>query len=140
MSELIIQSRRAIYVGGLEDNVKEPTLRAAMIPFGPIKSIDIPMDYVKGVHKGFAFVEYEDADDAAEAIDNMDGAELMGKVLSVSVAQPNQLKDFHNKAVWSTDEWFQKQAGIQSEAQQKENERQEQDRSELSQQIQLKQQ
>ena len=36
-----LQSRRVLYVGGLEDSVQEPTLRAAMIPFGPIQSIDI---------------------------------------------------------------------------------------------------
>lgn len=99
-----------------------------MIPFGPIKSIDIPPDYSnKSSHKGFGFVEFEDADDAAEAIFNMDGAELMGKVLNVSLAQPNQIDSDRNKAVWSTDEWFQKQAGIETEEdiKQKEVERQE---------------
>lgn len=96
------------------------------------------MNYAKGIHKGFGFVEYEDADDAAEAIDNMDGSELMGKVLSVSVAQPNQLKDFHSKAVWSTDEWFQKQAGIDSDAKREEKLQMQQDQSQLSQQIKIK--
>lgn len=37
----IIQSRRTLYVGGLADGLKENTLRAAMIPFGPLKSIEI---------------------------------------------------------------------------------------------------
>ena len=49
------------------------------------------MDYAEGKHRGFGFVEYEDADDASEAIFNMDGADLMGKTLRVSMAQPNQL-------------------------------------------------
>lgn len=63
--------RKTLYIGGLaleEDGtgetsspsldvmVVERTLRAALIPFGPIKSIDIPRDYRKGTHKGFAFV------------------------------------------------------------------------------------
>lgn len=68
-----------------------------------------PMDYVKGTHKGFAFVEFQDADDAAEALYNMDGAEISGKTLSVSIANTNQIKLGSHKAVWSTDEWFQKQ-------------------------------
>lgn len=108
-SESTLQSRRSLYVGGLTDSVKEAELRAAMIPFGPLKSIDMPMDFAKGTHKGFAFVEYQNADDANEAIYNMDGAELFGRVLNVNLAQNNQMTLGSNKAVWTTDEWFQKQ-------------------------------
>lgn len=104
-----LQSRRSLYVGGLADTVKEVHLRAAMIPFGPLKSIDMPMDFAKGTHKGFAFIEYQDAEDANEAIYNMDGAELFGRVLNVNLAQKNQVSLGSNKAVWTTDEWFQKQ-------------------------------
>lgn len=79
------------------------------------------MDYVKGKHRGFAFVEYEDADDADEAIFNMDGAELSGRVIAVSVAQPNQMNRLSSRdpkadeAVWKSDEWFQKQKGQDKE-------------------------
>ena len=69
------------------------------------------MDYAKGTHKGFAFVEYQDADDASEAIYNMDGAELFGRVLNVNLAQNNQVNLGSTKAVWTTDEWFQQQNG-----------------------------
>lgn len=37
----VLQSRRSLYVGGLADDVGENTLRAAMIPFGPVKSIEM---------------------------------------------------------------------------------------------------
>jgi RNA recognition motif-containing protein len=37
----VLQSRRSLYVGGLAEDVGEATLRAAMIPFGPVKSIDM---------------------------------------------------------------------------------------------------
>lgn len=40
-SEPVLQSRRSLYVGGLAGEVNENTLRAAMIPFGPLKSIEI---------------------------------------------------------------------------------------------------
>jgi peptidyl-prolyl isomerase E (cyclophilin E) len=115
-TQATLQSRRSLYVGGLAETVKEINLRAAMIPFGPLKSIDIPMDYAKGTHKGFAFVEYQDADDAAEAIYNMDGAELFGRVLNVNLAQNNQVNLGSNKAVWTTDEWFQQQNGEEANA------------------------
>ena len=67
------------------------------------------MDYVQGHHKGFGFVEYEDADDASEAIFNMDGADLMGRTIRVSMAQMNQLNKLSTtqQAIWSSDEWFQ---------------------------------
>jgi peptidyl-prolyl isomerase E (cyclophilin E) len=48
MTEPVLQSKRLLYVGGLADEVKESNLRAVMLPFGPIKSIDIPMDYSAG--------------------------------------------------------------------------------------------
>lgn len=80
-------------------------------------------------------MEFEDADDAAEAIYNMDGAELMGKVLNVSLAQPNQMDTDRNKAVWSTDEWFQKQAGIETEEDIKKKEVEQQEISQLKEQI-----
>ena len=76
------------------------------------------MDYVKGIHRGFAFVEYESVDDADEAIYNLDGSELLGQTISVSVAQPNQIHRMtsehtnltgNNEAIWTSDEWFQKQ-------------------------------
>jgi peptidyl-prolyl isomerase E (cyclophilin E) len=65
------------------------------------------MDYASGKHKGFAFVEYNDGEDAAEAIYNLDGSELYGRVLSVNLAQHNRVNLNSNKAVWSTDEFFQ---------------------------------
>jgi peptidyl-prolyl isomerase E (cyclophilin E) len=34
-----------IYVGGVDDSVTEEVLHAAFIPFGELKSIQIPKDY-----------------------------------------------------------------------------------------------
>lgn len=73
--------------------------------------------FLKGSNRGFAFVEYTDADDASEAIYNLDGSELYGKVLSVSLAKEGQGRLDTNKAVWSTDEFFQETMG-QGEKQQ----------------------
>jgi peptidyl-prolyl isomerase E (cyclophilin E) len=80
------------------------------------------MNYAEGVHRGFAFVEYEDADDASEAIYNMDGADLLGNTIKVSMAQPNQLNKISGpqQAIWSSDEWFQRQVGGQLSAEEQE--------------------
>ena len=74
------------------------------------------MDYVQGKHKGFCFVEFRDPEDADEALYNLDGAEFLGKVVRVSLAQANQLHKLtsssssnRSEAVWKSDEWFQQQ-------------------------------
>ena len=41
----ILASKRAIYVGGLAAGVTPQLLRATMIPFGDIKSVDIVRSY-----------------------------------------------------------------------------------------------
>lgn len=63
--------KRTIYVGGLCDEVTEQLIKDAFIPFGDIVDIQMPVDYHTQAHRGFAFVEYETAEDAAAAIDNM---------------------------------------------------------------------
>ena len=108
----ILASKRVVYVGGLNEEVNQQVLRSAFIPFGPLKSVDIPMDYKVGKTRGFAFVEFEDADDANEAIFNMDMSDLMGRTIKVSLAQQNQLNKMsqqtaRGQAIWSSDEWFQ---------------------------------
>ena len=110
-----LQSRRALYIGGLAPAVTETTLRAAFLPFGPIQHIDLPMDYAAGTHKGFAFLEFVEADDAKEAIYNMDGAELFSKALTVNVAQANRMTLESGKALWSSDDWFKEHSGAKGE-------------------------
>lgn len=57
--------------GGLAEEVDEKMLSAAFIPFGDIVDIQIPLDYESEKHRGFAFIEFEAAEDALAAIDNM---------------------------------------------------------------------
>jgi hypothetical protein len=53
--------KTTLYVGGLEENVNEAILHSAFIPFGDIKDVNIPLDNTTGKHRGFGFVEYENA-------------------------------------------------------------------------------
>ena len=39
-------------------------------------------------HKGFAFVVYEEEEDAIAAMENMDGAELLGKTIYCNFSKP----------------------------------------------------
>lgn len=71
LSEIMSNDKRTVYVGGLADEVTERLLNNAFIPFGDIADIQMPVDYESQRHRGFAFVEYENYEDAAAAIENM---------------------------------------------------------------------
>ena len=85
-------------IAGLDEQVDDKILLAAFIPFGVVKEVSIPIDAGTGKKRGFGFVEFEEADDAAEARENMNStvrfgwservdAELFGKVLKVSYSK-----------------------------------------------------
>ena len=57
--------------GGLDETVDEAILHAAFIPFGEIKEVQIPKDNSTQKNRGFGFVDFEEVDDAAAAMDNM---------------------------------------------------------------------
>ena len=40
-SALLLASQRVVYIGGLSDGATEALVRASMIPFGEIKSVDV---------------------------------------------------------------------------------------------------
>ncbi|XP_033097971.1 peptidyl-prolyl cis-trans isomerase E-like isoform X1 [Anneissia japonica] len=104
-------NKRIIYVGGLAEEVDEKVLHAAFIPFGDLVDIQIPMDYETEKHRGFAFVEFEFAEDAAAAIDNMNESELFGRTVRVNLAKPMKIKEGSSRPVWSDDNWLKKHAG-----------------------------
>lgn len=78
--------------GGLAEEVNEGILHAAFIPFGDIKDVKTPLDMATQKHRSFGFVTFLEREDASAAMDNMDGAELYGRVLTVNYALPEKIK------------------------------------------------
>lgn len=78
-----------VYVGSISFELKEETIRAAFLPFGPIKSINMSWDPVTQKHKGFAFVEYEIPEGAQLALEQMNGAMLGGR--NIKVGRPSNM-------------------------------------------------
>lgn len=88
--------KATVYVGGVASAVTQANLHDAFIPFGEIADVSLPKnENPKSTepHRGFAYVEYEDAEDAREAIDNMDQAEFFGRVIKVSAAKAPKRAD-----------------------------------------------
>jgi len=104
-------NKRVVYVGGLSEEVDGKVLKGAFLPFGDIVDVNIPLDYETEKHRGFGFVEFEDAHDAAAAIDNMNDSELFGRTVRVNVARPIRIKEGWGRPIWSDDNWLKKFAG-----------------------------
>ena len=47
----------------------------------------------EGGHRGFGFVEFEEARDAQAALDNMNNGEFFGRVIKCSMAKPMAIKE-----------------------------------------------
>lgn len=106
--------KNTLYVGGLAEEVNEAILHAAFIPFGDIKDVKTPLDQATQKHRSFGFVTFLERDDAAAAMDNMDGAELYGRVLTVNYALPERIKGGEQgwaaQPIWAdADTWFERQ-------------------------------
>jgi hypothetical protein len=86
--------KSTLYVGGLAPAVTAQTLHAAFVPFGDIADISLPKPELASAsrepHRGFGYVEFESAADAAEARDNLDQSELFGRVIKVAAAKPQK--------------------------------------------------
>ena len=76
-----------IYVGNLSYRLEEEDLRAAFEQYGEVTSIRIIMDRETERSKGFGFVEMSDENAGNTAVEALEGVELEGRHLRVSVAK-----------------------------------------------------
>lgn len=106
MDELVSNNKRTLYVGGLADEVTVEDIKASFNSFGDIIDINLPLDYKTQKHRGFAFVEFQLPEDAADAIDNLDNGEMLGKTIRVSLAKPMKFIENSSKPLWADDEYL----------------------------------
>ncbi len=77
-----------IYVKNVDFAITQNQLREIFEEFGEVKSVKIVTDYVTGKSRGFGFVEMANDDEAKAAIENLNGAEVNERPLTVTVARP----------------------------------------------------
>jgi len=75
-----------LFVRNLPFSATVDDLREAFQPFGTIVDIHIPFDDQKR-NKGFAFLQYETADEASTATAKLDGSDFQGRLLHIIAAQ-----------------------------------------------------
>ncbi len=76
-----------LYVGNLPYKYNDADLKALFEQYGEVTSSVVIMDKMSGRSKGFGFVELGD-DVAEQAMSDLNGKEVDGLTLKVSVARP----------------------------------------------------
>jgi cold-inducible RNA-binding protein len=82
-----------IYVGNLSFNVNDQTLSDKFAAFGSVQSAKIIMDRETNRSKGFGFVEMQNGNEAATAINSLNGSDFGGRSMTVNEARPMVPRD-----------------------------------------------
>lgn len=77
-----------LYVGNLSYDTNENELRELFSQYGTVASVALITDRDTGRSKGFGFVEYANDTEAQAAISGLNGKDVGGRSLTVSVARP----------------------------------------------------
>lgn len=77
-----------IFVGSLSFNATEDDLKNTFSQFGSVVSVFIPVDRMTGRKRGFGFVEMSTPEEAAKAIAEFNGKEILGRPVALNEAQP----------------------------------------------------
>ena len=78
---------KKLFVGGLAWATDDNGLRAAFETYGEVTDAKVITDRESGRSRGFGFVTFADEASGTKAIEEMDGAELDGRRLTVNVAR-----------------------------------------------------
>lgn len=79
-----------LYVGNLSFNTTADGVRTAFQQFGNVSDVHLVTDRETGRSRGFAFVTMGTTEEAAKAIEGMDGKTLDGRPLRVNEAEQRQ--------------------------------------------------
>jgi RNA recognition motif-containing protein len=104
-SKLISRTKEYIYmsqnlfIGSLAYATNDEGLKAFFETIGEVSSARVVTDRETGRSKGFGFVEFADEANNQKAVDELNGKELDGRPINVSLARPKEdrpRRDFNN--------------------------------------------
>ena len=81
---------KKLFVGNLSYEVDDNGLNELFAAHGTIESANVITDRATGQSKGFGFVEMSSDDEAAAAIEALNGQEHGGRPLTVNEARPRE--------------------------------------------------
>ncbi|CAK7331258.1 unnamed protein product [Dovyalis caffra] len=72
-----------VFVGGIPFDLSEGDLLAVFAQYGEVVDVNLVRDKGTGKSKGFAFLAYEDQRSTNLAVDNLNGAQVLGRIIRV---------------------------------------------------------
>jgi cold-inducible RNA-binding protein len=94
-----------IYVSNISFHTSENDLKNLFSKFGAVTSAKIIMDRETNESRGFGFVEMESAEEGNKAIEGLNGKEIEGRALSVSLARERENRGGRNSFSRSDKRW-----------------------------------
>ena len=79
-----------LFIGSLASATTDDSLKAFFETIGEVTSARVVMDRESGRSKGFGFVEFADEANNDKAVDQLNGKELDGRPINVSLARPKE--------------------------------------------------
>lgn len=79
-----------LFIGSLAYATTDDSLKAFFETIGEVSSARVVMDRESGRSKGFGFVEFADESNNQKAVDQLNGKELDGRPINVSLARPKE--------------------------------------------------
>jgi len=87
-----------MYVSNLSFHTSEEDLKDLFSKHGSVDSAKIIMDRETNRSRGFAFVEMPSEEDGNAALNGLNGKEIQGRALAVSVAREREKRDGERKS------------------------------------------
>lgn len=82
-----------LYVGNIPFSVDDEALKSHFAQIGNVQSAKVITDRNSGRSKGFGFVEMGTDEEAANAIEQLNGKDLQGRTIKVTEAKPQEPRE-----------------------------------------------
>ncbi len=83
-------SQQNLFIGSLAYATTDDSLKAFFETIGEVSRARVVTDRETGRSRGFGFVEYADEANNQKAVDELNGKELDGRAINVSLARPKE--------------------------------------------------
>ena len=84
--------KQNLFVGSLAYATTDDSLKEFFEQIGPVERAKVATDRESGRSRGFGFVTFEDEANNQKAVDELNGKELDGRAINVSLARPREDK------------------------------------------------